>query len=222
MAIDECRKLNLTKHTPTALIWNSKLPVDQPFLHGGYLMMPMGLNGRILPEDAGPLIMSAIIQQKLVKRRNPPNRYFALLVVLWLVGLFGSIAILALAGALGPGPMSDNIGSAVGLGWFVLLIFGSFLLNFRNNRVQRLESDLQVAQLIGRDAFSQTLRKIENLNLSPQQGRIRSLMSGWPSLSQRITNLDNPTLPVTEKDAFEAFQKKWGLNPKPSPPARKV
>ncbi len=210
------QKLNLPKHTPSALIWNPRLPVDQPFLYRNYLMMPEALNGKILPQDARPLIMSAIIQKELVKRYNPPDRYFALFWFLGFVGLIGSIIIsISVRDALGLGPLPDNIGGAIVLAWFALLFAGGTLLNRRNRRVQRLECDLQVAHLIGSDTLSQTLRKIENLNLSSPHGRIRTLMSEWPSMSKRITNLNKPSLPITEKDPFETFQKKWGLNPKP-------
>jgi hypothetical protein len=216
IAIDECRKLNLTKHTPTALIWNSRLPVDQPLLYHSYLMMPEALNGKILPQEARPLIMSAIIQKQRVKRYNPPDRYVALLCVITFVGLIGSIIIsVAISKALGLGPLSDNAGEAIVLPWLVLPFVGALLLSLRKTRVRRLECDLRLAHMIGSDILLQTLRKIENLNLSPQHGRILMLMSVWPSLSQRMANLNNPSLPITEKDAFEAFQKKWALKPKP-------
>jgi hypothetical protein len=202
IAIDECRKLYMAEYAPTALIWSSRRPIDQPFLDRNYLMMPEALNGKILPQEARPLIMSAIVQKERLKRHNPLDQYTALFVMVGTVFVVGSfLAIVA-------GFLPASIGGAVVLAWILYLFVGPSFLRLRNNRAQRLDSDHQVAQLIGSETFLQTLRKIENLNLSPRHGRIRSLLSGWPSLSQRIANLKNPTLPITEKDAFEAFQKK--------------
>jgi hypothetical protein len=199
----------MANYAPSALIWSSRRPVDQPLLDRNYLMMPDALNGMILPQDARPLIMSAIVQKERVKRRNPPDEYFALFVMVGSVFVVGSFLAIAW------GFLPASVGGAVVLVWILYLLVGPSFLRLRNNRVQRLGSDHEVAELIGSETFLQTLRKIENLYLSPQHGRIRILLSGWPSLSQRIASLKDPFLPITEKDAYEAYQRKWGLNPTP-------
>lgn len=220
IAVEECRRLNLSKHTPTALVWSAKLPIDQPFLDQGYLMMPLALEGKISAQDTRPLIMSAILQKERVKRYNPPNRYFGLLVAIWLLGFIGSIAAAFVIGhSLGFDSPPESVESAITLAWFATLVAGAFLLRFRNNRVQRLEADLQVANVLGKDSFSQTLEKMQNLEATVGQIRARLMLSGWPTIQQRIENLNNPSLAIQQKeikkkDEFEDFQKKWNLNSK--------
>jgi hypothetical protein len=189
IAIEECKRSRLEKYAPKGLIWTAKIQPDQVVLSGDYLRLPQVLNGKLQPEEWRPLIASGIVQQEMVKqRKRSPSRRDLPWIVVGLTGVFGSITLIGLL------PMIYGISHdrlwPLGLTFWIFLIVPGQLAGLSRIRNIRLDSDIQAKDEPSVDALLKTLTKIQSLDVCRPRNRIRTGLSYWPNLSQRIRNLE--------------------------------
>jgi hypothetical protein len=219
IAKELCQQLHLV-YDPIAVYWIVWIrvgglrvaPSDQCLLGvkgwgRGYVQFSAALRGRLRPDELRPLITSALIwnlQPELRRRRRAVNRRWWLTIPAWFVlGLLffwffqSFVPVTSLEALLLVTPLFF-------LGLFVVTL-PMFLLARKVNLAFRkyfLEADRLAAEVVGRTQMLQTLGKIDSMRLADVEERKKEKLTvwkrggvfPWPSLSERIQNLE--TVPL--------------------------
>ena len=200
VAIDELRKLGLEKYSPSALIWTKHLPDHQCLLHRGYLLMPVSMVGKLEPEDWRGIIASVALFREISKKKRGSlvGIYFLAFILVFVI-LIGSVFLIDKFGKnLGIGPLGGlprPLEDFVNLGITgVLLLLGALIMQGRLRRL-RLKADELASVSPGGGGLLQSLEKIQGLQPGVQTGRLRLLLSRFPTLSRRIGNLQKRSAP---------------------------
>lgn len=202
-AMEVCRKLGLTDYRLQAISWVprmyssfqasrfSLLPSDQVVIRQGFMVLAWPLKGRLSAEEWKPLIASSLIYDRVLSRKRAMGLLTRLLVPLALIiPLF--ISLVAAATPLLP-RWANILGGIISILLVPLIIASAVLLGASYRRSLRLKADTLSAQQFPREEFSQTLQKIDQLNipdilqLKHHKSRLRIFQA--PSISQRIENL---------------------------------
>ena len=191
-AHDLCRTFNLTPKV-RRLFWIdrmfwSKVNSDECSFGTKIVLFPDRMKGRLEPEEWKPIMASSLVFKKILVK-NMPASYLVALPVLFVVSLIGA----------GISTLLGNYQSLFFL-LFILLVDGPILMNAiaRAMKKRRLEADVEVAKVLGRDQFLKVLSKIEGLGLDDVVRRtekrgIGRHFSGKPSIPERIANLSAKT-----------------------------
>jgi hypothetical protein len=187
-AQDLCRTFNLTTKVRRLfwldrMLW-SKINSDECRFGADGVFCPDRMKGRLEPEEWKPIMASSLVFKKILVK-NMPASYLIALPVLITVTLIGA-GISTLLGN------SENLFFL----FFVLLVDGPILINAiaRATKKRRLEADVVIARVLGRDQFLNVLSKIEGFGLDDVVKRtekrgIGRHFSGKPSVPERIANL---------------------------------
>ena len=205
VAIDELRKLGLEKYSPSALIWTKHLPAHQCLLHRGYLLMPVSMVGKLEPEDWRGIIASVALFREISKKKRGSlvGIYFLAFILVFVI-LIGSVFLIDKFGKnLGIGPLGGlprPLEDFVNLGITgVLLLLGALIMQGRLRRL-RLKADELASVSPGGGGLLQSLEKIQGLQPRVRTGRLRLLLSRFPTLSRRIGNLRKKTRETLRMD----------------------
>src|SRR5260370_36685798 len=189
---DICRVLNLNVQVKRLrwldrAIW-SKINSDDCRFAAEGVLFPDRMKGRLEPKEWRPLMASSLTFHKRLVWNMPGSTIVTIFI------MFGLML-------LGAGIMSYAFGGGAGLPLFlyVVLVIGPFLSNrttqLRKN--QRLQADLEAAQVVGTQEFLSVLGKIEEMELkdvreTEKRGFSRHFSSKH-SVAERIANLSSPT-----------------------------
>ena len=207
-----CQQLEITNYNPGIVSWVSLIPrgramVEMPFdeviLSRSQVMMPAAMRTKLEPEEWRPILASALILSKKLRRKIIGRLLVGLAVLIGIsASLFVTLPILlpnlvrscSSNGSCGYAPLGYMIAVLVGI---PLPLFGSVILLFVTGRRVKLVADRMAGDLVGTKYFLEVLNKIANL----AQGQImtRKRMGGplspFPSLASRIVNLQNSAAP---------------------------
>jgi hypothetical protein len=164
------------------MLW-SKINSDERRVGTKVAIFPEWMKERLEPEEWKPIMASSLVYKRLVK--NMPASY--LLVI-------PPVIVLTLIGA-GISPLLGNHWSLFFL-LFILVVDVPIVINAisRATKKRRLEADVVVARVLGRDQLLNVLNKIEGFGLddvikrSEKRG-IGHHFSGKPSIPERVANL---------------------------------
>jgi len=119
--------------------------------------------------------------------------------------------------------IGEPVAIAVGLGLLfgflgVISILG-FLSQQGHRRVLQLRADEAAVSSPGGETLLEVLLKIDNLQLeetgNQKAAGLRARFSIWPSVHERIRNLQTPHIPSAQpKNEFHDFNKYWGTEPR--------
>lgn len=187
-AQDLCKTFNLTTKVRRVfwvdrLAW-SKISSDECRFGADGVLCPDRMKGRLEPEEWKPIMASSLVFRKILVKDMPASYLLAIPGVL----------VLTLIGA----GISTFLGNYEDLFFllFLLLVDVPILWNAiaRAHRKRRLEADVVVAGVLGKDEFLNVLSKIEGFGLDDVVKRterrgIGRHFSGKPSLPERIASL---------------------------------
>jgi len=151
----------------------------------GLAAFPDRMKGRLEPKEWRPLIASSLIHRKILAR-NPPGSYLVTMVAMFVSLIVGAGILLAIFG-----------NGAGGLPFFLytVLVVPLILANgvTRAAKKRRLQADLEVSRLFGKEELLSVLRRIDEMGLpdvieTEKRGFSRHF-SGKPSVAERIANL---------------------------------
>ena len=186
-ARDLCKTFNLTTKVRQVfwldrILW-SKINSDECRFGADGIFCPDRMKGRLEAEEWKPIMASSLVFKKILVR-NMPASYLVFLPILLMVTLVGA----------GISTLLGNYEDLFLL-LFILLVDVPILMNgiARAQKKRRLEADIAVARVVGRDQFFRVLSKIEGFGLDDikraEQRGIGRHFSGKPSLPERIANL---------------------------------
>lgn len=165
------------------ILW-SKINSDECRFGADRVFFPERMKERLEPEGWKPIMASSLVFRKILVRNMPPNYLVTLPIVL--------VATLIGAG------ISTLLGNYEDLFFltFILLIDVPIVWNAiaRAHKKRRLEADVVVAGVLGKDQFLKVLGEIDSFGLDDvvartQKKGIGRHFSGKPSLPERIANL---------------------------------
>ena len=186
---DVSRILGL-KITVKVLRWvdrvtRSKVNSDDCRFAFGLAAFPDRMKGRLEPKEWRPLIASTLIHRKILAR-NPPGSILVSMLALFVLMIVGAGILLVIFG-----------NGAGGLPFFLymVLVGGPVLVNgvTQGAKKHRLQADLEVARIFGKEDLLSVLRKIDGMGMpdaveTENRGFSRHF-SSKPSVAERITNL---------------------------------
>lgn len=187
-AQDLCKIFNL-KTKVRRVVWldrmlGRKINSDECRFGADRVFCPDRMRGKLGPEEWKPIMASSLVFKKILVR-NMPASYLLAWPVLVVVSLFGA-------------------GISILLGGYGRLFFLSFIFLVdvpivwnaiaRAHKKRRLEADVVVAGVLGKNQFLNVLGKIDGFGLDDvvertQKRGIGRHFSGKPSLPERIANL---------------------------------
>jgi hypothetical protein len=149
------------------------------------IILPKRLRGVLEAEEWRPIMASSLIYHKRLVRSQPLRITWAVLLVTALVILGGALILRF----FGP--------ERLGILWliYVLFVVGPIFLNMVTQvwKKLRLQADFEVAKLMGKEAVTSVLRKIDGLRLedveTTKTRRILPHFSSKPNINERIANL---------------------------------
>jgi len=215
IAKELCQQLRLV-YDPIAVYWIVWIrvgglrvaPSDQCLLGvkgrgRGRVQFSAALRGRLGPDELKPLIASALIwnlQPELSRRRRAVNRRWWLTIPVWIA--LGSLYFWSFQTFI---PVNNPEEFLLATPLFLLGLFvvtlPIFLSARRVNLAIRkyfLEADRLAAEVVGRTQMLQTLGKIDSMRLANVEERNTEKLTvwkrggvfPWPSLTERIQNLE--------------------------------
>ena len=215
IAKELCQQLRLV-YDPIAVYWIVWIrvgglrvaPSDQCLLGvkgrgRGRVQFSAALRGRLGPDELKPLIASALIwnlQPELSRRRRAVNRRWWLTIPVWIA--LGSLYFWSFQTFI---PVNNPEEFLLATPLFLLGLFvvtlPIFLSARRVNLAIRkyfLEADRLAAEVVGRTQMLQTLGKIDSMRLANVEERNAEKLTvwkrggvfPWPSLTERIQNLE--------------------------------
>jgi hypothetical protein len=204
-----CQQLGITNYNPQIVSWVSliprgramvEMPYDEVLLSKREIMLPAAMRTKLEPEEWKPIIASALIMSKKLRRKVIGRMLMGLGVMIAItVGLFLTLPILLPGmvtacrnGSCGTAPLGYMIALYVGL---PLPFIGTPILGVVFGRRLRSVADRRAADLVGLAYFLGVLNKIANIARGQASGRKRlgGPLSPFPSLKSRILNLQNYT-----------------------------
>jgi hypothetical protein len=205
-----CQQLGITNYNPGIIAWVSfiprgramvEMPFDEAILSRSQIMLPAAMRDRLEPEEWKPILASALINSKKL-RRKAIERVLTALGVLVAI----SITLIVTLPILLPTPVRSCSNSGVCTyapeGFMIGLIVGLFLplggtpvLGVIITRRLSYVADRRAAELVGTAYFLGVLNKIANIagGQVMARKRIGGPLSPFPSLGSRIVNLQNYT-----------------------------
>ena len=188
--------LGLSGFSPTAVSWQEAMNPGSrgvkvitphfPVLQGARLIISPILQGRVAPEDWGPILAPSLIFYRQLKKSYNIGALFRLLP-----GLLLFLGFLAFSYLFLPHPSDELVGGIV-VGVIVLIVLGTYNV-IRLSRSLVLKADRQAALVIGTQSLIEILRKLEVLReLDASRGNDWPEYGDHPSITKRIANLQNP------------------------------
>ncbi len=195
-----CDLLGLKKLVPRKLVWEDRIyvgegggidvPSDYAFIGGKRIILPKRLQNVLTPDEWKPILSTSLIMRswarpRLVKTGIPAALIgLAFYLPILYLDIHNSSQNLVLAALANPV-------------WAILVTVIAFVLLGRiyspAAHMEVLTADLQVAGLIGRDLFLNTLRKIDSMGFKDVEKLERkSSRYTQPSIKERIRNLEQP------------------------------
>lgn len=194
-----CDLLGLKRITPTKLNWQDSIylgrgssipvPVDYVFIGGKKMILAKRMQGALALDEWKPLIGSTL----LVRSWARPRLFKTLLVgviaaLVYYLPLLFFVLEIPIRGPLGVFLTNPLIAVIVGAIGFVL----SGRIYAPAAHKEMLRADLQVAGLVGREAFIAVLQKIDNMGFKEVQKLDRKGSKyKQPSVQERIQNLSS-------------------------------
>ncbi len=205
-----CQQLGITNYNPSLVAWVSyvprgrysvEMPFDEAILSRYQIMLPAAMMTKLEPEEWRPIIASALIMSKKLRRKMIERILTGLAILIAIsVTLFLTLPILlpglvttcSKSGTCGQEPLGYMIAILIGP---LLLIIGTPILGFLFGRRLKFVADRMAGELVGTSYFLGVLNKIANIagGQVMARKRIGGPMSPFPSLGSRIVNLQNYT-----------------------------
>ena len=179
-----------------------EMPFDEVILPRSQIMLPAAMRNKLEPEEWKPLIASALIMSKKLRRKIIGRVLVGLAILIAIsVTLFRTLPILLPSpvttcrnGTCGTAPLGFMIAVYVGLS---LPVMGTPILGIVFGRRLRLAADSMAGDLVGTTYFLGVLNKIANISgQATDRKRIGGPFSPFPSLASRILNLQNYPGPI--------------------------
>jgi hypothetical protein len=202
--------LGIANYNPGIIGWVSfiprgrgtvEMPFDEVILSSSQIMLPAAMRDKLEPEEWKPILASALINSKNLRRKAIEQVSTALAV---LVGI--SITLILTLPILLPTPVRSCSNGGVCTyapeGFMIGLIVGLFLplgatpiLGVILTRRLSYLADREAADLVGTAYFFGVLNKIANIAGGQVMARKRvgGPLSPFPSLGSRIINLQDYT-----------------------------
>jgi len=171
------------------------LPSDECVIRPGLLILPDRLRDRLEPDEWRPLVASS-----LVYRRKLVSKMFRHVMKRWVLGLILPVSLLAtfLVLVYWPGKIIGIPGIIVGI--FISVGIPAIFISAPYVKRVRLQADRIAADIVGRTAFLQVLKRIDEMGLDDivsleRRKGLRARFTGRPTITERIENLasDKPT-----------------------------
>ena len=180
----------------------AEMPYDEVVLSKSQIMLPAAMRTKLEPEEWKPIIASALIMSKKLRRKMVGRTlmglgvFVAISIALFLILptlLPGSVTVCR-NGSCGAAPLGYMIALYAG---FPIPLIGTSILGVIFGRKVRLTADRMAAELVGATYFLRVLNKIAGIVGVQASSRKRrgGPISPFPSLQSRILNLQNHTGP---------------------------
>lgn len=180
-----------------------EMPFDEVMLSKSQITMPAGMQTKLEPEEWRPILASALIMSKKLRRKLLERVLIglaaliavsALLFVTLPVLLPGLVTTCSKSGACGQEPLGFTIASFVGL---PLPLVGASVIFVLSARKLNSLADRMAADLVGTAYFLGVLNKIASFAGGQVNSRKRmgGPLSPFPSLGSRILKLQNYVAP---------------------------
>jgi hypothetical protein len=185
--------LGLSGFSPTAVSWQEAMSPGSkgakvvsphfPVLQGAKLIISSVLQGRVAPEEWGPILAPSLIFYRKLKRRSTIGTFLRVLPALLILTGF-----LVLPEALAsPAPLIVGLIVAAVV-FFILGVYSAIRLD----QLLVLEADKEAAKIIGSASLIEALRKLEHLReLDAARGGEWPEYGDHPSITKRIANLQS-------------------------------
>ena len=187
VAEELCRQLNVYKITPRTVSWIDrvgirKVPPDYIFFFQDVIRLPKPLMGKLEAEDWRPLLASSLVYFNRLSR----EMFVGMLTTIVPSTLvFPLILVFALRFFPFQSLLSQAIFFSVITLFFVFYAF-MFVRWFRYQKRLQFKADERAADLVGRERFLESLKKIESLGAG--KGNLLSRVIR-PSVHDRIEEL---------------------------------
>jgi hypothetical protein len=194
-----CDLLGLNKFTPKKLVWEDSIylgrggritvPVDFVFVGRQRMILAKRMQGILAPEEWRPLIGTTLLVRSWAR---PRVRKSVLVGILAAAAYYGPVLLLAFettilgsAGIILANPLFPLL-----IGIITMAVFGRVYSPQAHK--EALRADLQVAGLVGRGLFMDTLQKIDSMGFKDVEKLNRkSSLFKQPSIQERIRNLQS-------------------------------
>ena len=187
--------LGLSGFSPTAVSWQEAMNPGSrgvkvvtphfPVLRGAKLIISSILQGRVVPEDWGPILAPSLIFFRTLEKGYNIGAVIRVLPALLLFLGFLVFSYLFLRHP------SNELVVGVVVGAIVLLALGVYS-GIRLGRSLVLKADREAALVIGPQSLVEALRKLEILREhDASRGRDWPELDDHPSITKRIANLQN-------------------------------
>jgi hypothetical protein len=206
-----CQQLGITNYNPQIVAWVSfiprgramvEMPFDEAILSNSQIMLPAAMRDKLEPEEWKPIIASALIVSKKLRRKMIGRTLMGLGVLAAIsVTLFLTLPILlpglvttcSKSGSCGQEPLGFMIAS---FGILIPLV-GTPILGVLFGRKVKLAADRMAGKLVGTVYFLGVVNKIASIagGQASARKRISGPLSPFPSLQSRILNLQSYTGP---------------------------
>ena len=180
----------------------AQIPFDEVVLSKSQIMLPAAMRTKLEPEEWKPIIASALIVSKKLRRKIVGRTliglgvFIAISIALFLVlpTLLPGLVTVCRNGTCGNAPLGYMIALYAG---FPIPLIGTPILRVMFGRRIKLTADRMAAELVGTSYFLGVLNKIANIVGVQASSRKRrgGPISAFPSLQSRIMNLQNDTGP---------------------------
>ncbi len=188
--------LGLSGFSPTAVSWQEAMNPGSkgakvvsphfPVLQGAKLIISPILQGRVVPEDWGPILAPSLIFHRRLKKGYNIGALIRLLP-----GLLLFLGFLVYSYLFLPHPSDELVGGIV-VGVIVLIVLGAYSV-IRLSRSLVLQADREASLVLGTQSLIEVLKKLETLReLDASRGKDWPEYGDHPSITKRIANLQSP------------------------------